>query len=114
VTLNKRPLSQGRKEEGKEGVIVGLGLEKLDGVVRPISKKYLIFRPYIDPISLRPYKPADRGYYFKFHNGADIKLIRYTMEDNGFRETSTRHQEWSLLWSCSNLKSNVYQSLTRY
>ena len=98
------------KEEKKDEMSLGL-----DGqVIKPVSKKYLIFRPYVDPMSLRPYKPPDRGYYFKFHNNTDIRLIRYTLEDNGFREATNRHQEWTMLWSCTNIKSNVFQSLTRY
>lgn len=49
----------------------------------------MLFRPYIDPMSIRPYKPADKGFYFKFYN-SDVRLIRYTFEDNGFREVSDR------------------------
>ena len=79
-----------------------------------MSKKALIFRPYIDPMSIRPYKPPDRGYYFKNYNGVDVRLIRYTFEDNGFREVANRNQEWSVMWACSNLKSQVYQELTKY
>ena len=50
-----------------------------------LRKKYLVFRVYEDPIHLRPYPPPDRGYYFDMHK-CDIKIIRYTLEDNGFRE----------------------------
>lgn len=50
-----------------------------------LRKKYLVFRVYEDPIHCRPYVPPDRGYYFDFHK-CDIKIIRYTLEDNGFRE----------------------------
>ena len=50
-----------------------------------IRKKYLVFRVYEDPIQIRPYLPADRGYFFDMRN-CDIKIIRYTLEDNGFRE----------------------------
>lgn len=50
-----------------------------------IRKKYLVFRPYEDPIQIRPYLPPDRGYFFDLRN-CDIKIIRYTLEDNGFRE----------------------------
>jgi hypothetical protein len=38
------------------------------------SKKYLIFRPYIDPMELKPYQPPDRGYYFKFNN-TNVKIV---------------------------------------
>ena len=65
-------------------------------------------------MSIRPYKPADKGLYFKNYNGIDVKLIRYTLEDNGFREATDRKHEWTLMWACSNIKSVVYQNLTRY
>ena len=42
----------------------------------------------MDPITVRPYKPQDKGYYFKFYNNINVPLIRYTLEDNGFREQS--------------------------
>jgi hypothetical protein len=50
----------------------------------------MLFRPYIDPMSIRPYKPPDKNLYFKFYKGTDLKLIRFTFEDNGFREASDR------------------------
>jgi hypothetical protein len=65
-------------------------------------------RPYIDPISVRPYKPQDRGYFFKFYNGIPVTLVRYTLEDNGFREAGERGQEWAVCWACSNVKSALY------
>jgi len=34
---------------------------------------------------MRPYLPPDRGYFFDMRS-CDIKIIRYTLEDNGFRE----------------------------
>jgi hypothetical protein len=43
---------------------------------------------YEDPIQIRPYPAPDRGYYFDLRN-CDIKIIRYTLEDNGFRELPT-------------------------
>ena len=36
------------------------------------------------------------------------------MEDNGFRECTKREQEFTVYWSCSNIKSAVYQALTKY
>lgn len=71
-------------------------------------KKTMMFRPYIDPLTIRPYKPPDKKLYFKFYNGVDIKLIRYTLEDNGFRGVSDHRQEWSVMWASSNIKSVVY------
>ena len=73
-----------------------------------------MFRPYIDPMTIRPYKPADKGLYFKFYNGVDIRLMRYTLEDNGFREVSDRKQEWTIMWASSNIKSVVYQAMSRF
>ena len=57
---------------------------------------------------MRPYKPKDQGYYFKFYNGFNVPLVRFTFEDNGFREVSERTQEWSIQWACSNIKSVTY------
>ena len=74
------------------------------------KKKHLLFRPYIDPMSIRPYKPPDKGYYFKFYNGGVVALVRYTFEDNGFREAD-RKQEWAIMWATSTIKMAVYQSL---
>lgn len=56
-----------------------------ESIIAKLKKKYLVFRPYEDPITLRPFQPPDRGYYFKLHK-CDVKIIRYTLEDNGFRE----------------------------
>ena len=43
-----------------------------------------------------------------------ISLLRYTLEDNGFREATERNHEWSICWASSNIKMQVYQSLTRH
>ena len=61
----------------------------------------------------RPSRPFDRGYYFVFNN-CDIRLIRCTLEDNGFVEVGPKQQNWSLQWSCTSFKSEVYQSLKRF
>ena len=58
---------------------------------RKIKKNFLVFRPYEDPISIRPYLPKDNGYYFYLHN-CDIKIIRYTLEDNGFRDVKSEKE----------------------
>lgn len=71
-----------------------------------IKKKFLIFRPYEDPIKLRPFLPPDRGYYFKFYNNTDIKIVRYTLEDNGFREIASKEiKDWTIQWSTCALKT---------
>lgn len=78
------------------------------------QKKAMLFRPYIDPMNIRPYKPSDKDLYFKMYNGIEVKLIRYTFEDNGFREINDRAQEWSVMWACSNIKSATYQALNKF
>lgn len=66
--------------------------------------RYLVFRPYTDPMSVRPQKPQDKGFYFKNYNNVNVPLVRFTLEDNGFREAE-RGQDWSICWACSNIKS---------
>ena len=79
-----------------------------------IKKKFLIFRHYEDPIAIRPYQPPDRGYYFRM-NGCDVKIIRYTLEDNGFRETASKEQkDWTIMWSSCALKTSTYVGLSKY
>lgn len=36
-------------------------------------------------MNIKPTPPADKGYYFLLHNN-DIKIIRFTLEDNGFKD----------------------------
>lgn len=76
------------------------------------AKKYLSFRPYIDPMSIRPQLNQNSQYFFKFTN-SDVKLIRYTLEDNGFKEAQNTNS-WTIMWHGGPIKSNLYQSLTRY
>ena len=94
-----------KHEPGKLDLAFEQALEAHQAVDNIVSKKYLVFRPYIDPMTLRPHKPPDKGYYFKFYNNVNVPLIRYTLEDNGFREISDRNQEWLVSWACSNIKS---------
>jgi hypothetical protein len=79
--------------------------------IRGIEKKYLVFRPYIDPLTVKPYKPSDRGYYFKIT--IDTKIIRYTLEDNGFREAKSNSLDWTMIW-CTSIRYQIYQSLNKY
>jgi tubulin polyglutamylase TTLL5 len=78
---------------------------------------FLVFRPYEDPISIRPYQPPDRGYYFNLHNN-DIKIVRFTLEDNGFRDLKSleksMHCEWTIHWQVGALKRAQYESLKKY
>ena len=57
---------------------------------------------------MRPHLPPDQGYYFKFYNNVAIALLRYSLEDNGFREATERNHEWSVCWASSNIKMQVY------
>lgn len=50
-----------------------------------IKKNWLVFRPYEEPVNVRPELPPDNGYFFHLSN-CDIKIIRNTLEDNGFRD----------------------------
>lgn len=102
-----------KHEPGKLDLAFEQAVEAYQAVDNIQSKKYLMFRPFIDPMTLRPHRPTDKGFYFKFYNGVNVTLIRYTFEDNGFREVADRNQEWSVTWACSNIKAALYQSLTR-
>ena len=82
-------------------------------VSKHIEKKYLVFRPYIDPLTVKPYIPSDRGYYFKILNW-DIKIVRYTLEDNGFREAKANILDWTVMWYWGSIKTQIYQGLTKY
>ena len=72
------------------------------------------FKPYLDSIRRRPERASDRGYYFRFLNNVDIRLIRYTLEDNGFRECGPRNSDWTVMWSVQSMRSQNLQSLTKY
>ena len=54
------------------------------------------------------------GYWFRFYN-SDVKIIRYVLEDKGFRENNNiRNQDWLIMWSTWGIKSEIYQILTKY
>ena len=76
--------------------------------------RYLHFRPFPGEVVERPELMKKNGYYFRFHN-SDVKIIRYTLEDNGFRENNNlRNQDWLVMWSNTGYKSDVYQNMTKY
>jgi len=84
-------------EETKE---IGINREVSD----KIMKKYLIFRPYIEPLNFKPYAPSDKGYYYKFYN-TKIKIVEYTFEDNGFKEAPEKKKdEWTIMWCVGAVK----------
>ena len=88
---NQIALMEVKHEPSKLDMAYEAATVAAQGINNVSNKKHLIFRPYIDPISIRPYKPQDKGYYFKFYNGINVPLIRYTFEDNGFREATDRN-----------------------
>ena len=73
--------------------------------------RYMKFKPYMGDLSKQPEQPPDRGYYYKFLNG-DIRMIKYTFEDNGFNEAIG--DEFTILWSIFPIKNELYQCLTNY
>lgn len=65
--------------------------------------------------------PADRGYHFLLHKN-DIKIVRYTLEDNGFRDIKlidpsgfkNNDGRWTMYWQTGAIKRQIYESLTKY
>lgn len=64
------------------------------------------------------------AYYYKFNCHHEIKLIKQTLEDNGFRpfagtlvpqlQTYNLQSDWLLLWSTKVLKSGFFNRLGKY
>ena len=55
-------------------------------------------------MTIKPYPPADRGYYFLMHKN-DIKIVRYTLIDNGFKDIKeTNKNDWSIYWQTGAIK----------
>ena len=59
--------------------------------------KHLIFRPFYGPgftLSVPPKPPLNKGFFYKFNSNLEIKLIKFTLEDNGLCEyqSVTKHQ----------------------
>ena len=51
--------------------------------------KSLIFRPFFGPeysVLVAPKPPLNKGFFYKFNSNIEIKLVKYTLEDNGFCE----------------------------
>lgn len=76
--------------------------------------KFLTFR--LNEIPTKRPEPLEAPkYFFKFGASSDVKLIRHTLEDNGFREiTGNRNLSWSLLWSNVGYTSHDYEKMTKY
>ena len=73
--------------------------------------RYLDFRPFIDNVELKLKSPRDYGYFYKLL-GAECKLIKNTLEDNGFKETTGNNQ--TLIWSSGSVKPEIYKTLKKY
>jgi tubulin polyglutamylase TTLL5 len=75
--------------------------------------KFLIFKPFVEPMNQPPATPADRGYYFRLMN-SDTRLVKYLLEDNGFIEVPANHPAWSITWFAGHAKASDYQTMNRY
>jgi tubulin polyglutamylase TTLL5 len=54
----------------------------------------------------------DIGYSFKFSGGSCVRLIKGTLEENGFSETTGKN--WTILWNSGPIKTEVYMGLFAY
>ena len=61
---------------------------------------------------VRPKTPRDLGYYFCFLSG-QIPLIKYTLEDNGFKQKEY-NSTFTLLWGIKREPNMTYQLLAPY
>ena len=77
------------------------------------EQKFLIFKPFVEPMNPPPQAPPDRGYYFRLLN-CDTKLIKYLLEDNGFLEVPVNNQAWTISWFGGHAKASDYQTMNRY
>lgn len=77
------------------------------------GKRFLVFRPYIDPMSITPKLNSETAYFFKMMH-SDVKLIRFTLEDNGFVEATATKNNWTIMWHGGPLKMSIYNALTKY
>ena len=104
--------------------------EEKRAIFSRIEKKFLKFRALDKPLTVAPETLFDHGYYYRMYY-SDVRLVRHTMEDNGFIEVSARASkikskvadftdvcgaqgaasEWSIMWSGTSLKSQIYQQL---
>jgi len=45
--------------------------------------------------------------YFKINSVTDIKLVRYTLQDNGF-DDCPEDKSWSLMWTTCSIKATDF------
>ena len=69
-------------------------------VLTPLKKANLTKKrenlPKFFKFKLNPLSQIDVGYY-KMYN-SNVKLVRLVFEENGFRKTPNRFDEWSMMW----------------
>lgn len=75
--------------------------------------KFLLFKPFLEPMNQPPAAPPDRGYYFRLLN-CDTRLIKYLLEDNGFLEVPAGQPGWTISWFGGHAKASDYQTMSRY
>eukprot|EP00743_Colponemidia_sp_Colp-15_P008256 GILK01008960.1.p1 GENE.GILK01008960.1~~GILK01008960.1.p1 ORF type:complete len:1151 (-),score=218.57 GILK01008960.1:197-3385(-) len=85
--------------------------EKL-GVRKQLPGRFLHFVPFVGSMSKGPPVPADTGLYYRINHG-DGRLVRWILENNGFREISGG-SDWMFLWTGGSIKPYMFQTLTRY
>jgi hypothetical protein len=62
-----------------------------------------------------PIRPADKGFYFKLNTIGDLKLLRFTLEDNGLVESQdSRRQQWSICWTTTVVKHSNFKLLLKF
>jgi hypothetical protein len=44
----------------------------------------------------------------------DVKLVRYVLENNGFRKPPNRAADWAFMWHGGSVKQDVYRRLNEY
>ena len=74
--------------------------------------KYPLFKAYTESLEEEGPETIDRGFYFRLNTLADLKLVRYTLEEAGMSEEWGNN--WSLLWTSSALKPSFFQGLKKH
>ena len=44
----------------------------------------------------------------------DVKLVRFVLEDNGFKKLPTRNCEWSILWHGGAVRQETYKRMNEF
>lgn len=78
--------------------------------------KFLFFRPFYGEgveMQIGPSKTVDKGFYFKMNTSIDIKLVRYTFEENGLVDCP-EDKSWCIMWTTSSIKPSDFQNLLKH